>query len=278
MSQSLLHTVSIFNADSPASVVKATQNGIHLTFLYDDLATRDPALIKAYQDNHMQVIDARPSGILAQQTNEADYLTALKKHLEGIKDNPLIAGFWILDDWNLARGNARQWLIDAKTLIRQYSDKPVICGFGGDIGLNAKTFSWDDRLADNFSPQVCDYVAWYLYDGYWTGTHRASEFNWNMYGVLNAVSTSLKKRGWDIAKQPLIGIVQAFSDDHYLAPSAKNMTTQAKAYCAFGASAISYWTWGTGEGSGQSTFMTSNAVNNGIRQGIVACQQIWAAK
>ena len=97
-------------------------------------------------------------------TNENVFLAAIAAHLQAVKNNRLIVGYWVLDDWvSWDAGGARQLLIKIHQLTQQYTPgRPAICGFGGSIGLN-QVYGWADWLADNFSPQGCDEVGFYIY-------------------------------------------------------------------------------------------------------------------
>jgi hypothetical protein len=90
-----------------------------------------------------------------------------------------------------------------------------------------------------------------------------------MEGLLPAIFESLKQRGWDINKEPLIGIGQAFGgplNRYYVIPDAKDIATQSKSFCEHGA---------TGFGPTAQTPMNSPEIATGIQRGIVACKGIW---
>jgi hypothetical protein len=97
-------------------------------------------------------------------TDENVLLATLATHLQQMKNDQLIVGYWVLDDWvPWDAGSARQILIKIHNLIQQYTPgRPAICGFGGGVSSDHGS-GWDDWEADNFSPQGCDMVGFYIY-------------------------------------------------------------------------------------------------------------------
>ena len=156
-------------------------------------------------------------------------LATIAAHLKQVKDNHLVMGYWVLDDWvQWDAGSARPILIKIHQLIQQYTPgQPAICGFGGTIGLHEE-YIWGDWIADNSSPLACDMVG-FLYicsiipDT--TPIAPSNAYNWPMSGLLPAMLASLKERGLNITKEPLIGIGQAFggpiahTDEYWVTPS-----------------------------------------------------------
>jgi hypothetical protein len=118
-------------------------------------------------------------------------------------------------------------------------------------------------------------VGWYVYD--WSSPLvPANKFDWSMTGLLDEMAKGLKAKGWDINKTPLIGIGQAFGDPtHYGVPSGDTMVIQAKAFCHYGASAISWYTWGAEVNS--PSFANTSSFADGIQQSIAACRAIWGS-
>ena len=123
-------------------------------------------------------------------------------------------------------------------------------------------------------------VGLYLYG---EGRADANHYDWTMPKVLEAAFASLKSRGWDQAKTPLVGIPQAFGGDlvgegTWVVPSANSVETQTKTYCERGATGIIYYAWN--EAVTSSTVLPTNSteITTGIRKGNAQCKMIWGVK
>jgi len=294
-----------FGIDTPQRAMKAAADGIQVVFKYGEPPTLSDSLGQALNSLHLKVVDAMPWTYLHQYECHrlknlaspsvyasyctADYpgmasenalFAALTAHLQQVKANQLIIGFWILDDWIREAGDAKQILIDMHTLIQKYMPgRPSICGFGGSIGLY-QDYRWADWDADNFSPQGCDMVAFYIYTSSITNVESSPDaFNWSMERLLPAMFTSLQQRGWDIEEEPLIGIGQAFGgplDRYYVTPNAKDIVIQSASFCKYGATGLVFYAWdNSGFGPTNQTPMNSPEIEMGIRSGISACKSIW---
>lgn len=305
------HILGGFSVNTPAEADKASAMGVQVVFKYSGIPDEQSALGRKFQALHMKIIDGfiwsyltyyechrtmsvkpPPAGYPAycQQdshpnlTNEQVLLTAIAEHLQAVSKNSLIIGYWVLDDWaSWDSGSARELLIKIHRLIDYYTPGlPAICGFGGGIATGAK-YSWDDRAADNFSPQGCDRVGLYIYASLSPDPASAPDaYNWSMSGLLDAAFASLQKRGWDSLKEPLLGIVQAFggpvSHTAYfrVTPTAQNVETQSRSFCTHGATGLVFYAWeDSGFGLATWTPMNSPAIQQGIRMGIEACESYW---
>ena len=302
-----------FSIDTPNRAASAAAEGVQIAFEYGEPPSVSSALGQKFQSLHMRVVDGyiasflyyyechrtallRPSLLGSGQycqndpypylNNESALLATIAAHLKQVKNNPLIIGYWVLDDWvQWDAGSARPILMKIHQLIQQYTpERPAICGFGGGIGLHQK-YGWEDWIADNFSPQACDAVGIYIYTSTLpdtTPTTSPDAYNWSMSGVLPAMFLSLQKRGWSITKEPLIGIGQAFggpiaqTSDYWVTPSAKDIELQSLSFCQHGASGLAFYAWyNSGYGPETQTPMTSSQIVLGIRDGIAACKQYW---
>jgi hypothetical protein len=308
-----IHFFGGFSADTPERATKAAIDGVQVVFKYGRPPSESDELGQKLQSLHMKVVDGyvwalvyyyechrtkilRPSLLGPGQYCEDDpypnlvdenaLLAAVADHLKQVKTNQLIIGYWVLDDWvQWDAGNARQLLVKIHNLIQQYtSDRPAICGFGGAIGLN-KRYGWDDWVADNFSPQGCDRVGFYIYAPTLPNTTPTSSpdaYDWSMSTVLPAMFASLQHRGWNIKKEPLIGIGQAFggpianTNEHWITPTAKDIETQSRSFCEHGATGLVFYAWNnSGYGPATQTPMNNSEIETGIRNGIAACKQYW---
>lgn len=105
-----------------------------------------------------------------------------------------------------------------------------------------------------------------------------------MAAVLPAAFASLRQRGWDIKKEPLIGIAQAFggslgTGSYWVTPNAKDIETQSKSFCEHGATGLTFYAWNN-SGFGPTTPMPMNSpeIEMGIRNGIAVCEQYWSTR
>ena len=303
-----------FNIDTPERATKAATDGIQVDFQYGQPPSESDGLGQKLESLHMKVTDGYISSYLyyyechrtkelrpdllgpgqyckgdphPELTDANMFLETIATHLKQVKDNQLIMGYWILDDWvQWDAGNARQLLIKIHQLIQQYTPgRPTICGFGGSIGPYQKD-GWNDWIADNFSSQGCDMVGFYIYASSLpdtTPTSSSETYDWPMSEVLTPMFVSLQKRGWDIKKEPLIGIGQAFggpiagTDRYWVTPTAKDIETQSRSFCQHGATGLAFYAWYDNEfGPTTQTPVNNSQIETGIRNGIAACKQYWS--
>lgn len=105
-----------------------------------------------------------------------------------------------------------------------------------------------------------------------------------MAGILPAIFASLQRRGWNITKEPLIGIGQAFGgpiahrDAYRATPDAQSIEAQSSSFCQHGASGLVFYSWDASEPDLTTPMpMNSAAISTGIRDGITACKRYWNA-
>jgi hypothetical protein len=308
------HILGGFSIDSSESASNAAADGIQVAFEYGQPPSANSNLGQTFQTLGMKMIDGKIWGYLYEyechrtltvalpppgsapycQSDSASYpatedelLADVAAHLQQVKDNPLIAGYWALDDWvSWDAGSARPLLAKIHDLVQRYTPgRPVICGFGGTIWINQK-YGWNDWVAENFTPQGCDEVALYIYastSASTTQAPRADAVNWSMIGLLPAIFASLQQRGWNIKQTPLIGVGQAFGGavagtNHYrVVPDALDIEIQSKSFCEHGASGLVFYAWDDSS-FGPDTQMPANSadIETGIRNGIAACKQYWS--
>ncbi len=286
--QSLYHFTGGFSIESDAEIANATADGIQATLIYGYAPLPTDPVGQALIAHNMKLIDDMPEKYLyyyechihntcsastyPELTSVQALLTDVSNHLQQAKNNPLIVGYWILDDWNFGDGTGKNLLIQINNLIHRYTPgKPSICGFGGEIPPLPSNGGWDDQVTDNFSPQGCDMIGLYIY-AYKGST---GTYDWRMSNILPAAFASFKKRGWDSTKEPLVGIPQAFGGivegESWPVPDANAVETQTKTYCQQGAIGIIFYDW---DPSAQSP-ITNSQITQGIKSGIADCQAIW---
>ena len=212
-----------------------------------------------------------------QLTSDQAFLQVIATHLKQVKNNDLISGYWVLDDWpSWDPGSAWHLLMMIHDLIQQYTpERPTICGFGASLSSDAS--GWSDWVAANFSPQGCDMVGLYIY-----ASTPPDTYDWTMAALLPSIFSSLQQRGWSIAREPLIGIGQAFggslseSKSLIVVPSARDIEIQSKSFSEHGATGLSFYAWNDSGFVPQTQTPTNNAeIAAGIRNGITACKQYW---
>jgi hypothetical protein len=303
-----------FSIDTPEEATKAAMDGVQVVFQYGQPPTENDALGKKLQSLHMKVIDGYISSYLyyyechrthtvtppppwytnpcaadshPELNSENALLANIAHHLQQVKNNPLIIGYWTLDDWVLwDAGSAQPLLIQIHNLIQHYTPgRPAICGFGGSIDLHHE-YGWEDWVADNFSPQGCDEVGFYIYASSLpdsTPTASPGDYDWSMSQLLSAMFASLQQRGWDIAEEPLIGIGQAFggpkahTGSYWVMPGAKDIEAQSKSFCEHGATGLAFYSWDDPTyGPTTQSPMNNTRIDTGIQNGIAACKQYWS--
>jgi len=308
------HIIGGFSIDTPIKLSRAAADGVQVVFYYGQPPAESSILGKNLKALHMQVVDGFISSYLyyyechrtktikppppgyapyclndthPELASESVLLATIAAHLQQVKNNPLIIGYWVLDDWNAwDAGSARQILIDVHKLIQQYTpERPAICGFGGTLAPN-EGYGWEDWIADNFSTQGCDRVGLYIYASSLSVTTpiaSSDAYDWSMSDVLSAMFVSLENRGWTITREPLIGIGQAFggpiahTNRYLVTPTANDLETQSRSFCEHGASGLVFYAWNdSGFGPTSQTPMDSAGIETGIQRGIAACKQIWS--
>jgi len=312
-----MHILGGFSVDTPEKATKAAAEGIQVVFDYGQPPSESDQVGQELQALHMKVVDGYissylfyyechrtktvkppPSGqapfcqddLYPNLKDEHALLATISAHLKQVQENHLIIGYWVLDDWvPWDAGSARQLLIAIHHLIRQYTpDRPSICGFGGNIGGPKQNDGWSDWVADNFSPQGCDEVGFYVYAPSLLNTASAPPigfYDWSMLALLPAMDASLQRRGWEIEKEPLIGIGQAFggpiaqTDRYWVTPTAKDIETQSRSFCEHGAAGLVFYAWNNSEfGPTAQTPMNNTGIETGIRNGIAACKLFWSKR
>lgn len=314
VSSVLLHAAVGFSVDTPGRAATAASQGITSTILYGGSPSPGSALENALQSHDISVIDGAVSSILfywechrthtvapppssysrnyycatdenPKISSDAVALAYVSRLLDRDAKRSYVVGYWVLDDWaSWDSGSGRTLLQKIHVLIAQKTPwRPAICGFGAGFGKGT-TFYWDPGTAANYSNGGCDLVAWYNYTPF--GKHKPSSgvnYNWPMHGLLPAMAHSLSKHGWSISNTPLMGIGQAwggrYNGNHYQPGiTASEMQTQAAAFCAFGASIISWYAWDdSGDNAQTLTPNNSPAVAAGIKAGLSACRATWGS-
>jgi hypothetical protein len=193
--------VAGFSAGTPAQVASAAGDGVTADILYGGPPGPASPLGRALARYHMTAIDARLSGELFYwechrthtvapppkgQPNDycakdekpgvdspAVVLKTIGGWLRQDASNPLVSGYWVLDDWPYwDGGSARGLLREIRREIRAVTPGyPAICGFGGTVLKPGQAGGFDASTAENYSDGGCDMVGWYNYANIDTLTH-----------------------------------------------------------------------------------------------------------
>jgi hypothetical protein len=306
------HAIVGFSVDTPKRAATAAGQGINATILYSGAPPPESALAKALNANGITVVDATISGLLFYwechrthtikpppssyaynpycRTDEDPKIDSKRVVLRRAaallaRDAklPYVVGHWVLDDWAWWDPGSARTLLQAVHLLiaKEAPGLPAICGFGAGVAKPAKV-DWDPGTAANYSNGGCDVVGWYNYSPF--GHRHPSDgkrLDWTMKALLPAMSRSLEKRGWHLARTPLYGIGQAWGGSyqrHFYQPglTRHEMLEQAQAFCEFGATYIGWYAWDdSGFEKRTETPNNSPAIASGIGDGIQACHAVW---
>ncbi len=300
--------VAGFSADTPARVEKAAAAGITTDILYGGPPRPSSALGQALSKAHMTVIDGRLSGELfywechrthtlahppkgrrndychTDEKPSVDSQAVVLKQIDVWVDadahNPLVSGYWVLDDWPYWDGGSARGLLQSvhREIAAATPGYPAICGFGGTVLKPGQSGGFDRSTAENYSNAGCDMVGWYDYAP--IGERHPSKgrgLDWSMKVLLATEGRDLAKFGWSESRAPLLGIGQAWSGRYaakYYQPglSAAEIVTQAKAFCSFGAQSIGWYAWDdSGYVRETQTPDNSQTIVHGIEQSVSAC-------
>ena len=310
---SLHHAKVGFSIDSVARVDSAASLGINVAINYGTPFTPSDPVGAEMQARGMREVDAGiasdmfyyechrthtvappPQGtpnyycatdVFPAMNSESAVLAQVDTQLKADAANPLIVGYWVVDDWVLwDAGSARTVLQDIHTHIRQYTPhNPAICGFGVFVdrpGVN----SWDSRIGLNYSNAGCDMVGIYSYAAMSSTASNGSQLDYSMSAPLAAVFQMLKSLGWNSTATPLLGVGQAYAGayagiGYEPGLTSQQMLTQATAFCKAGATSVAWYGWDdTAFGSQSLTPATSAGIQAGIVSGIAACQSMWGVR
>ncbi len=226
-----------------------------------------------------------------------DLMSALLKdtlaYIQSVKPNPHYIGFYAIDD---SPGDITDILSAVHTQITQYAaDRPMICGLGANLDYADNPggpYHIDpkpgfDQAVANLDPKSCDMILIYAYD---LGHKNA---DWSMSRLIPDIKSKLQKKGWDSAKQPLIGTPQAFgwpSVTYTYTPTAAELSSQIQAFCKADFASVAPFAWKTTAGYDRNEpylayewptgFDNSKsiALTQGLSSGISSCQTIWNVK
>lgn len=299
------HLVVGFGPRKPRLVPGAAALGITADILYDGPPQPRSSLGRALARAHITAIDARvsdelhawechrthtvappPNGrpnnycsadIDPTSDSKEVVLARVKEYLREDAVNPLVSGYWALDDWPYwDGGSAHELLQEVHAEIEEVTPGyPAICGFGGSVEEDGEPEGFEVSTAANFSSTGCDMVGLYNYADPVSAPSDGEGFEWSMGLLLKEEGEDLADFGWVEAETPLLGIGQAWSGlegDHRYQPglSSAQMVAQAQAFCSYGATSIGWYGWEGFKGRTQ-TPANSSVIQQGIKEGATAC-------
>lgn len=308
VSSGATHFTAGFELDSRARAENAAALGITTAIEYNGPPAPRSRLARTFAEDHITVIDARLSDVLeaweCHRTHtvappppgeenwfcKKDYdpgvdspavvLAAVREWVREDASNPLVSGYWVLDDWApWDGGSARSLLAEVHEVIEEITPGlPAICGFGGSIEPIGQRGGFEASIAANYSNAGCDMVGLYNYANGGSQMSTGEGLEWTMNDLLAEEREDLAGEGWVQANTPMLGINQGWSG-HTTARefepglSSEQMVAEAHAFCADGASSIAWYGWG-GVSKRAQTATNSPAIQAGIRQSIAACAEL----
>ena len=304
------HFTAGFELNTIARARNAAALGVTTAIEYNGAPTPSSRLAKTLAANHIAVIEARISDVLdwweCHRTHtvappppgeenwfcktdthpgvnsSAAVLQTVREWLHQDAPNPLVSGYWVLDDWApWDGGSARALLGEVHEAIEEITPGlPAICGFAGSIEPIGRHGGFEASTAANYSSAGCDMVGLYNYANGEPQMSSGEELEWTMNVLLAEEREGLANEGWVEANTPMLGINQGWSGrtrarEFEPGLSAEQMVAQARAFCEDGASSIAWYGWG-GVSKRAWTATNSPAIQAGIRQGIAACAEMGA--
>jgi hypothetical protein len=273
-----------------SEILHATSMGLSLAI--NGYVGRDSEVVKAGFDRNLALIDPYLWGRIASACGPSagdracqlsqDQLTELdarvRHHLDITRRDDTVVAYWVLDD---NPGYVRpaleliHKLVQQENLVDQIA-RPTVCGFGGNLDDSrrptAQSRAAFDASLTNFTPTGCDVVALYPYA---SSGNDADSVDWSMGELLPYMVSALRDRGWDPARQPLIGIPQTFRFGNASSPTAEDVQAQTAAYCAAGASAILFYAWDDSASGPKDELFDAPDLRQGASDGLAQCQAVW---
>lgn len=313
----LYHSNGALFISTPTDAQAASSQGLSFSLFESHFMT--PKLRQEYERLRMVYVDSDPwseiqgtCGTLGgvgtcslTYQQKRTILANVKNHLAETKNDPLIVGYLILDDY--PGGDVRDVMQGIHDLVVEANRTAVSprftqCNFASRLDTrNTVNSAWQshhtmfDTAMTNYSPTACEVVMFY-FEGY----HSPANYNhpelidWSMSTLLPYAIYSLKARGWDPATQPLIGSAQLYnwteawwkgtrgtSGIWLVKPYAANIATQIEAYCKVGAIAITGYAWNDPyhpENIKHEIF-NDGVIRDGYLSGIQKCRsEVWNMK
>jgi hypothetical protein len=238
------------------------------------------------QTDRQRAAGVRPQCALGPDEQQS-VLRDAAKHLDEVKGDPNVAGYWILDDY--PQGNVGPTLLALHGLIEQANRdtglrKPTICGVGGSLDHRtamkprlAADRAYIELSLQNILPAACDVVAPYFYGA--ATENDPTWVDWTMSDLYPWFLQRLHAQGF--SQPTLLPVVQAFmagkrgGTTYYVKPRPADMAAQARAYCSGGAIGLLFFSWSAGD---VEQFYSNDAdLRSGVKLADDACREAGVA-
>jgi len=236
-----------------------------------------------------EICRAKEEPCVLSEEEEKEITDYAKNLIDSSSQDPNVVGYWILDD---SPGDVHEAIQKFHDLIAESNKesifpRPAICGFGGGLDykkeLNATyyTSGWfEEEMLVNYNPESCDILALYLY-----GTSPFDDpatVDWSMGHILPQAIETLRSRGWNQSKEPLMALPHTFSMPtgpwFYPLPNATDVAIQCESYCKSGAIALLPYAWHTSSSGSVNALWNTPQLVGGLQQGMEICRdKYWSA-
>jgi len=281
-------------------IQEMARNGFNLTLL----GSVNPKMIAAFESTDSKYIDfviwsyitrrcqpqleaakaaKRKGTCLLSSEDQRAILDDVAKHLSEVQSSPVIAGFWILDDY--PGGDISKLLAAIHDRVKKANaagglKRPTICGLGGSLDAKKSredlAFAQDRRYMKtaltNISPSACDVVAPYPYGV--TSVDDPALIDWSMHDLIPSLLQELRARGFR-SSPFLLPVIDAFSyrekgsKSFWVLPRPSDIEQQMKAYCDAGAVAMLFFTWRAKQAD--QAYANTPSIRDGIKRGMADC-------
>jgi hypothetical protein len=220
---------------------------------------------------------------------EKHIVNAIRLHLARVQHDPLVAGFYILDD------NPGHIMPTLNAITRLVHDanassifpRPTICALGITLDWRPsldvpykKSHSQFMGAIANYSPTTCDIPDVYAY-----GIGRANgimipenQTDWTASALIPYVTSTLQAHGWNPASG-FISTPQTFhnTDLHDARPTSADIAAETAGFCSGGAISVVAFAWDDGGQAGRHDLFNTPAYRSGYQAGLAQCERLWHA-
>lgn len=291
---------------TPAQVDIATAMGITLNMAYP--IDRNSPLAARMREKGMRYLDRNISDIIyaacgpgvpvgscnPSASQQTAVLNEVRAYLNSSKDDPSIAGYYILDDYPGDVKTLLQSVTQEVHRVHQSNPKPTVCAFVSTLDFRQSpgaplipAHSGFDQAIRNYTPQGCDIPDFYSYGVGHTvnGCHPTSLVDWTGAGLMPYMKQVLQTKGWNPADGFMIS-PQTFdfgevscSQQLYNTPTAATIQAQTASFCRGGAVSTLAYIWTNPANDPVERGLQQVASwRDGYRLGIEECKRSWASR
>lgn len=302
----LAHRLGAFNITTGTQARAAAAAGVSVDFTYgapppprSDLGRHlkelgiavisggVPDLLQHYECQRLradpaQSLEGYCRGVRGGPTTASALLSQVNAYARTSASDPLLAGYWILDDQpDTDFGSLRQVEVEVADILNHYApSRPTICGVGATLTVGGG-YSFSPAKLQDVSAPACDEIGIYVYSQAQPPARirPSSVYDWSMKPLLSAVHAALQSAG--LANLPWVGIGQAWGgtdriDGRVISrPTIAQMSDQASAFCKAGASMMTWYAWTLSSFSNLRSPANDAHLTDGIEKGGNACEFVW---